>query len=299
MAKWISNLDRSQAALKIAKQLPSSVSAIAGVSRGGISIAVQIAELLHVHCYSISKEGQIIDLAHGFRLRNQIEGKGELLIVDDTVANGTTFKKLKSNLKVDKTIITAAGFVPSYSLHHVDIIAEIVDLPHYLEWNFFNSVYVQHTAFDFDGVFCENCPRESDDDGEKYVRFLKNARPLYLVRKRTIPLIVTGRLEKYRAQTLQWLNKWGMNVERLVMAPWKDKQERSANWKTKEFKGKIFAESDCKIFVESSARQAKEIYEASRKTVICTDTGEIFDDCSALQGNSDCDTTSHRKQNVA
>ena len=301
MARWITNKDRSEVALKIATQLPTHISSVAGVSRGGIPIAVQIAELIHAHAYSINKDGELVDLSYGFRLRHKrMEEDGAVLIVDDTIANGTTFKRLKEGLKFksfgSRKVYLAAGYVPANMLGTIDFVGDIAELPHYLEWNFFNSVHVQHAAFDFDGVLCENCPREMDDDGEQYLKFLRTARPLYLVRRRSIPLIVTGRLEKYRQQTLAWLSRYGISVDKLVMGPWKDINERRRNWSAKELKGETFKKSHLKIFVESCPRQSKEIYSVSGRTVICPTTSTVYssDDCDTEQAIADIDSTTYR-----
>ena len=46
------------------------------------------------------------------------------------------------------------------------------------------------------------------------------------MRRGPIPLIVMARLEKYREPTMAWLTRWGIEVQRLVMGPWKTIQER-------------------------------------------------------------------------
>ena len=125
---------------------------------------------------------------------------------------------------------------------------------------------------DFDGILCEDCSAEDDDDGSRYVRFLETAKPKYLVRSCEIPLIVTARLEKYRALTEAWLRRWGVRCRELVMGPW---AERSRAYDIGQFKGQVYRDSAATIFVESCPAQARTIAEVSGKRVICPATGEI------------------------
>lgn len=276
--RWITNADRAAATSRLTGMVPSTVTAVAGVSRSGISSALQIAELLHIHPFSISTECELTELSHGFRFKGARADDGDLLIVDDTVASGTSMKKLKANSKqiTGRTkILYAVTFASVDARHLVDFYAEDLDLPHYLEWNFFNSVHSPNTALDFDGILCRDCRTEEDDDGHAYEIFLATAEPKYLPRRVPVPLIVTARLEKYRPQTEAWLSRWGIRWDKLVMGPWASLEERRANYSS-QFKGQAFADSTCSIFVESDPRQALAIFKHAQKTVICPTTSEVF-----------------------
>jgi uncharacterized HAD superfamily protein len=169
-------------------------------------------------------------------------------------------------------VLTAVVYASPEAAHTVDLYAEILPLPHLLEWNFFNSIHTPNVALDFDGILCKDCPAEDDDDGPRYVRFLETAKPKYLVRSCEIPLIVTARLEKYRELTEAWLRRWGVRCRELVMGPW---AERSRAYDIGQFKGQVYRDSGATIFVESCPVQARSIAEASGKRVICPETGEI------------------------
>ncbi len=62
-------------------------------------------------------------------------------------------------------------------------------------------------ALDFDGILCQDCQPWQDDDGDNYVQWMKTATPLYVPRRTEVPLIVTARLNKYRAITQAWLDR--------------------------------------------------------------------------------------------
>ena len=149
------------------------------------------------------------------------QDNGLLAIIDDTVASGASIRLLKRRAhRIGRPHVLAVTFANPEASHLVDLFAVELPLPHFLEWNFFNSVHSPITALDFDGILCRDCRTEEDDDGPAYERFSSDAEPLYLPRRRPVPLIVTARLERYRSQTEQWLARWGIQCERLVMGPW-------------------------------------------------------------------------------
>lgn len=276
--RWIRNTDRARATIKLAGMLPSTITAVAGVSRSGISSALQICELLHLHPFSISMQCELTPLTHGYRFNANRRDDGDLLIVDDTVASGRSMKHLQKSIGriARPKIWHAVTYASPQASGLVDFYAERLNLPHYLEWNFFNSTHSPATALDFDGVLCRECQADEDDDGPKYLRFLETAEPLYLPRRCPVPLIVTARLEKYRPQTEAWLAKWGVVCRKLVMGPWSTLAERRAHYSAAEHKGQAYKKSQCLIFVESCPRQAKQIAQESGKRVICPATAEIF-----------------------
>lgn len=274
--RWVSNEDRSRATLALAAKIPSSVTAVAGVPRSGLAPAMQVAELLHLHPYIVSPGGPVTPVPHGWRFKDARADDGLLVVIDDTVASGKAMRKLQlHDGEIRRDRIYAVTYASPENAHLVDVFAESLSLPHYLEWNFFNSIFSQHTALDFDGILCRDCLPEEDDDGPRYRRFLESAEPKYLPRRRPVPLIVTARLEKYRADTEAWMAKWGVRFERLVMGPWETVERRRAEYSAAEFKGRHYADSSQTIFVESCPVQAKEIADYSGKRVICPGTAEV------------------------
>jgi hypothetical protein len=277
--RWITNQDRTAATLKLAGMIPPTVTAVAGVSRSGLSSAMQLSELLHLHPFAIALDGELTPLSHGYRFNDSRPDVGDLLVVDDTVASGSSLRKVRAGaarIAGRRNVWFAVTFANPDVTNLVDFYAEDLPLPHYLEWNFFNSVHSKHTALDFDGVICRDCRPEEDDDGPAYAKFLANAEPLYLPRREPVPLIVTARLEKYRPQTEAWLAKWGVRCDRLVMGPWDSVEQRRREYSAEEHKGLAFAESGLSIFVESCPQQAREIATvAPGRTVICPTSGEV------------------------
>lgn len=116
---------------------------------------------------------------------------------------------------------------------------ESVPSPRFFEWNFRNHPVAQISAYDFDGVLCFDPSRRENDDGRRYLEFLANAQPLFVPKYR-ISVIVTSRLEKYRQQTEEWLNRNGIEFNELVMLDGVSAVERRKRRMHASFKAEFF-----------------------------------------------------------
>ena len=123
-------------------------------------------------------------------------------------------------------------------------------------------------AYDFDGIFCEECPDSYKGSDDLYHKFLYTANPLYYPDKGYVPLIVTGRHEKYREITDKWLKRhdilYGSMIMRDFEIPPTDYGDLIALYKAKAYK-----EYGYDLFVESRLRQAKVIHKETDKPVFC------------------------------
>lgn len=275
--RWVTNAELVSRTLELAAMLPADVAAVAGVTRSGMGPASLLAMHLHLPLWEINSETGLRPCGHGWRLKGETQREGRLLIVDDTVASGASMKHLKRALPklLDGwPAIVAAVFASPQARPMVDLFAAELALPHYLEWNLFNSVHSKSLAVDFDGVLCHDCPPDADDDGPAYERFLGNAPPLYLPRKFPLRLIATGRLAKWVPHTRAWLARHGVQCERLAMGPWQSIDERSGP-AIVESKAAAYRASEATLFVESDPRQAAAIAELSGKRVICPGASEV------------------------
>jgi orotate phosphoribosyltransferase len=185
-------------------------------------------------------------------------------------------------------ITRAAVYAHPRAFHLVDRCAFILDGLHYLEWNWCNAGHGAACAYDFDGILCRECTPEEDDDGPRYRRFLEAAEPLYLPRREPVPLVATGRHEKYRAETLAWLARHGVRADRLVMRDWEwtpdmDWQARVGTWKAT-----LYRRSGCILFAESEPRQAAIIAQVSGMPVLCPAAGCVFPGVPKPRAPKDC-----------
>src|SRR3546814_8121143 len=102
---------------------------------------------------------------------------------------------------------------------------ETVHGPRVFAWNWTKHIRLPRWGFDFDGVLCRDNTKAENDDGPRYAEFLANAEPLFIP-QRAIGHIITGRAEKYRAETEAWLHRHGIQFASLKMTPWETKGER-------------------------------------------------------------------------
>jgi hypothetical protein len=198
--------------------------------------------------------------------------------------SGNSLRRTRYHLKnIPGNKIYAAIYVNPNAVVKPDIWVRDLPWPHFLEWNLFNSLMLDSSALDFDGILCKDCIPQDDDDGPRYSKWLKNVEPLYLVRKQSIPLIVTARLEKYREPTLQWMKNWGITCNNLVMGPWKNNAERTfdkiINLKSeyyRKFINKGRGKHCSRFFIESNLFQSQEIAKLSGGIVICPSAKRCF-----------------------
>ncbi len=131
-------------------------------------------------------------------------------------------------------------------------------------------------AYDFDGVICEDCPKGIPNDKEKYIKFLRTAKPLYLPHTSQIPMIITGRHEQYRKVTMDWLEEHGLSVDpkKLIMRPF-EKDDNIWVEQVSLFKGGLYKISNFNLFIESSLAQSERIKDISKKPVFCPSFGML------------------------
>jgi adenine/guanine phosphoribosyltransferase-like PRPP-binding protein len=271
--------------LSLIPRLPADITAVAGVSRSGLPPATLLAEMLHLPLIIVRHhQGDWVPAGNGWRLNEGAPKKpGKTLVVDDTTMTGNSLKRTKHVIqKMPGEKLFAAVYVNPAAIAKPDLWAHDLPWPHLLEWNLFNSVLLDSFALDFDGILCHDCPPADDDDGPRYQTFLRDVAPLHLVRKRPVRLIVTARLEKYRRETLGWMDRWGIRAKKIIMGPWKTKAERSrhdvAAWKASQLKRFLSRGPGIKprMFIESDPRQAQRIAELTGGLVVCPGAKRCF-----------------------
>ncbi len=142
------------------------------------------------------------------------------------------------------------------------------------EWNFIHHQGVSRACFDIDGVLCEDPTEEQNDDGKKYIDFIRHAQPKYIPTFE-VGYLVSTRLEKYRKETEEWLKVNNVKYRQLIMLDLPNKEARIKQNAYGSFKGKIYKSlKDTDIFIESSLSQAKEIRDISEKFVFCTEISQ-------------------------
>jgi uncharacterized HAD superfamily protein len=196
-----------------------------------------------------------------------------ILLVDDSIASGNSLKKILSELPFDlkHRVTTMSVYSSELDRNDVDWYLEYLPMPRVFEWNIFHRKLLGTACVDIDGVLCVDPTEEENDDGERYQNFLLNAKP-HIIPSYKIHSLVTSRLEKYRPQTEQWLKKYGVEYERLIMLDLPSKEARQKQNAHAVHKARYFKnQKDLNIFIESNVRQAEEIMKYSAKPVYCVD----------------------------
>lgn len=266
-------------------KLPENIDLIVGIPRSGMIPAYMISSFLNKRCCSIDEYIKGIYPHVGERPveDREIAGRGgrRVLIVDDSIHSGHSLTNIKKRLETEMdcsadTLYFCAVYAREESKLLVDCYFEVVPVPRMFQWNYLNHSSNKKSCFDIDGVLCVDPEPWQNDDGEKYIDFLRNAKPLYIP-SYPIRALVTSRLEKYRPYTEEWLKKNHVQYEELYMLDLPSKAERIRLKAHGSFKAEIYKSlEDAELFIESNPKQAQEIALLAQKPAICTETDEVF-----------------------
>jgi hypoxanthine phosphoribosyltransferase len=273
--------DLARDAAALAAHVPLDVDLVVAIPRSGLTPASLLAALRHVPL------GQVIgkDVAlcgGGFRMQDH-PGMGRrprrILLVDDTAARGVAMRdalpalaRTWPGVPVTRCVI----YCHSLAREHVDLYAASLDGLHYLEWNWNNAGHAQTCAYDFDGILCRDFTPQECASEDAYRQAMRTITPLYLPRRRPVPLIVTARPESCRELTEDWLARHGVVCERLVMwagepHPIADMAQKVGRWK-----GEHYRASEMELFAESDPAQAQVIADVAGKPVLCPAAGRLL-----------------------
>lgn len=263
--------------------IPTDIDLIVGIPRSGIIPAYLIALFLNKNVCSLNEFVNGLLPQKGERpiaCSNKSINKKKVLIVDDSIYSGNALQKTKEMLSHTDTDKYSYEYCCIYAKKEtaslVDYYFEIVDPPRVFQWNYLNHSFVNQCCFDMDGVLCVDPTNEQNDDGDKYLDFLINAKSLYIPAFK-IHSVVTSRLEKYREQTEYWLKKNNVLYGNLYMLDLPSAAERQRLGCHAKFKADIFAQiKDCNCFIESDRTQAEFISKTTGKQCICVATDELF-----------------------
>jgi hypoxanthine phosphoribosyltransferase len=283
--RFVTITDLQRATLKL-MPLIEEFDGIVGVPRSGMIPASILSSLCNKPLFSITDNKlemlKFMSNFGGSRMVNFKTNKSikdmSLVFIDDTTHCGISSRRLKETF--GKNISVMSVYSTDFGSQHIEGYSELLHTPHLLEWNFFNSTYADITMFDIDGVFCDNIPIDICEDEEKYTKYIEGIAPKFhrIPKLFKASKLVTGRLEKYRGTTENWLKRYGFNYDELVMFPTDREAERNANHfqVVGEYKAEVFNSDKQQYFVESELSEAKVIKSLTNKTVICPNEGIVL-----------------------
>lgn len=265
--------------------LPRDIDIVAGIPRSGLLVANLLALHLNVPMTDVAGliEGRVIQSGARFKgadPRQFLSKPRHVLVVDDSICSGSAMQKVKASLAAaalpHRVSYAAVYMAPEARLDgHVDLYREIVPMPRVFEWNLMHGTVLTNSCMDIDGVLCLDPTDEQNDDGPEYLTFLRDT-PALLLPTAPVGWLVTSRLEKYRAQTVEWLARHRVQYGELRMMQYPDMAARRAARAYARFKSEIYLETGAWLFIESDAALAVQIAQLSGRSVFCTETREML-----------------------
>jgi len=254
----------------------SAFDAVVGIPRSGMLPATLIATHLQ------KPLGDVDGFCRGwvFKRHDQKIAAARILLVDDSVNKGRAMMSAVQKIKqaVPTAQLTRFAVYGPYQLSDpklvCDLFCEECHGPRVFQWNMWKHIRLPRWTFDLDGVLCRDPTNEENDDGPKYLKFIRDVEPLFLP-TRPIGHIITGRLERYRVETEKWLRRYNVQYLSLHMMPFATKAERMAHGGRGQWKAEVFKTLDSEFFIESNPKQASIIAKAGIQ-VWCTSTQETI-----------------------
>lgn len=266
-------------------KVPQDVDLIVGIPRSGLLAGSVFALTLNIPIVDLEAFIENRTIRHGGTrsIRNpglaRPEDAKHVLIVDDSARTGNSITeavKLIEGADFGGKYTTCVVYATLRGSLAVDIYFEKVANPRAFEWNIFHKPALGECCVDIDGVLCVDPTDEENDDGENYRHFLLNAKPL-IRPTATIGTLVTSRLEKYRAETQQWLENNSIEYHKLVMLDLPNGEARRRLGVHGKFKAEVYAKHPgAHLFIESEPRQALEIAQLSGRSVLCFADQRIY-----------------------
>jgi len=266
--------------------IPKDVDLIVGIPRSGMLAATLLSLYLNLPLSDLDAmlRGDLYESGRTKKKDgwiSEISQARKILIVEDSSSTGKSlehFRERTNSFEYKERIIVLTVYVTDQTKELTDIWFENVPGPRMFEWNYLHHSRLDNMCFDIDGVLCVDPTEEENDDGEKYVHFIRNA-PVKVAPTFPIGYIITSRLEKYREDTEYWLNKNNIQYGELIMMPFASKEERIRSGSHGAFKGSHYKRlKPTYLFVESNAKQAEEIARVSGKTVFCIENQRVYEE---------------------
>jgi len=243
-----------------AKILPHDVDVVVGIPRLGI-VSASIASVY------LGKSLATVD-----QLLTKKDSKGKsiefkkILLVDDSISTGNTIMQAKNKIETQFSKVDIVLAAPYVSIRNAEAIQ--------YKWvvgdeMFFESDLSEHPkdniGYDIDGVLCEDPPKDAPDS--VLAEFYKNAKPKFTP-SYNIRLIASGRFEKYRKITEEWLARNGIHYDVLVM--------RANEADSIEVKVKAIRMYKPFMFFESTIIEAKAIFAQTACRVLCFENKFLY-----------------------
>lgn len=265
-------------------KIPHNLDLIVGVPRSGMLVASLIALHLNVPLTDLYSFAEAKYYPSGTtKVRGtwaeSFSDMKNVLVVEDSVLSGKSIikaKQLIGNSGFDITCLYFAAYVTPEKKDLVDFFLKIIRPPRIFEWNLMHTKFLANACVDIDGVLCVDPTSKENDDGENYQKFLKETKVKFQPTFR-IGYIVSSRLEKYRKETEEWLEKNNIDYEELILSDYGSAKERQLANSHAESKARVYKmKKKAFLFIESDENQAIRIAKITGKPVFCVDNQTYY-----------------------
>lgn len=255
----------------------------------GLHLNTNVTDLNSFILNNELKSGHTRDKNNALRFPHDAQ---RILVIDDSISSGGSLKKDLALIPGEllNKVTTCAVYSDRKERSDVDLFCLYLPQPRVFEWNIFHRDSISQSCFDIDGVLCVDPTEEQNDDGEIYIDFILNAKPLFIPSYK-VKTLVTSRLEKYRVETETWLKKYNVQYDNLVMLDLPSKEERQRLNAHGKHKADYYKSSDAVLFYESEYEQSIVISKASGKPVYCVDENIMIYPDSKYQLRVSCKKT--------
>jgi uncharacterized HAD superfamily protein/orotate phosphoribosyltransferase len=283
MFGYVSLADLSNIVRSGLQKLPEGIDLIVGIPRSGMIPAYMIGLYLNRHVVDLetflrgAQPASGTTRRVGVALDNTMDAS-RILLVDDSITSGKAMRNAFERIRdagFKGETLRCVAICDSSARSLVDIYFAEIPIPRIFEWNALHHSYLETSCFDLDGIFCIDPTPEQNDDGPRYIEFLKSAQPLHRPSRR-IGHIVSARLEKYRGYTEEWLHRAGIEYNQLHLLNLESQAERIRLGAHKTHKAAVYKETGAMLFYESDIQQAKDIARLSSKPVLCVQDMKMY-----------------------
>jgi hypothetical protein len=187
-----------------------------------------------------------------------------VILMDDATAMLRTLPAaVEACRRPGVTVLPCACYATPEASHALAWRGEIAAKPRLFEWNIWRSKTLADAILDIDGVLCADPTREQKSSDAAYREFVLSAVPRHIPTN-PVGALATGRHERWRAETEQWLAANGVQYGALHM--WSGAGDHA------DHKTRVYIKSKSTLFIESSEKQSTVIASKSGKPVLCTKT---------------------------
>ncbi len=244
-------------------RIPREIECVVGIPRSGMLVAnllalklnLPIADLDGLLAGRLMGSGRRLEVG---RENDFLSVRRDVLVVDDSISSGKSMEEARAKI-ASANLPHRIRYGCVYGKSTPEVLTAVnLPKPRRFEWNILSTKEVRDYCFDMDGVLCCDPEKVDNDDGERYLKFIRSAVSLY-VPKYPIGYIVTSRLERYRAETEEWLARHGISYGKLLMLDLASRAERVRLGAAIPFKAEAYRATGASLFVESDWRQAEKI----------------------------------------